>query len=102
VIKDATSGFPEKQITSNPKLKDKMRLTLIDSPGYGDKSDIKEWRKSISDELASRMYKYRQERLSVSKDYANDDRKRGAEWAKIPDSRVHLIFYFFDGHRSKD
>ena len=51
MIKDATSGFPEKQITSNPKLKDKMRLTLIDSPGYGDKSDIKEWRKSISDVL---------------------------------------------------
>ena len=42
-IKPATEGFTEKSIESTNKG-DKFKLTMVDSPGYGDKSDIGEWR----------------------------------------------------------
>lgn len=103
IIKEATIGFPEKQIKSSTDKQGKsFKLTMIDSPGYGDKTDIGAWRNMISSELVRRMDVYRNDMLEIKKAYKHDLQKMGQAERNVTDNRIHLVFYFFDGHRSKD
>ena len=45
-----TEDWPESSLVSLINVNNCcLKLTLIDSPGYGNKSDINEWRKSVID-----------------------------------------------------
>ena len=54
VIRNPTSNFDERTISSQKEDKNchpQFRLSVVDSPGYGNKTDLKDWRQMILDEL---------------------------------------------------
>ena len=56
VIKKHTEGFDEAVMNS---LCGFFKLRVLDSPGYGNKTDISEWRHTIIEEITGRMHLHR-------------------------------------------
>jgi len=77
-------------------------LTVVDSPGYGQQLDFKEWRELITNELKRRMLAYRDDCREINTKFKGNDQMISRELKKIKDRRIHLALYFFDGHHPKD
>lgn len=63
---------------------------------------MSEWRYLIQAELESRLSSFRETCRKIEIQNLGDDQKVAREIRKIEDSRIHLILYFFDGHRVKE
>lgn len=61
-IKPPTIGFDEKTAVLS---KNGLKLTMVDSPGYGNKQDISVWLESLVAELVSRMDQFRADCMLV-------------------------------------
>jgi len=72
---------------------------MIDSPGFGNTTDIRLWLQDITDELLNRMREYKEamEFVDANKDWEEDFQRKRREKEKVEDRRVHVFFYFFDG-----
>lgn len=74
---------------------------MIDSPGYGDKTDIKDWRKSIIGLMKDKLVQFRSKEDEIDKRDWRPEKKR-REKNKLTDERVHALLFFFDGHKPKE
>lgn len=102
-IRTTTEAFMTHYLDSSSKLKG-VELTMTDSPGYGDKMDIYEWKQLIVEELKGRFQHYFDLTQAIEKDpeFSGDDQRIQREKKRVDDSRIHVILFFFSGHHNKD
>lgn len=101
VIKDETRWFKPRNIKSLG-IKNDFELQLVDTPGYGNKLSIEEWRANVVKELRQRMMEYKKECQEIQIKYMGQDQMISRQIRSIEDHRIHLILYFFENHRAKE
>eukprot|EP00347_Sterkiella_histriomuscorum_P009092 403342549 len=79
----------------------KISLKFIDSVGYGDCMDLQSWRKYIQKYIKSMQIEYMKEHERIMTT-SRDRYQQQNEINKIPDNRVHLLLYFFNGHHTNE
>lgn len=97
----ATQGWPEQTKSAGA-----VQLKMIDSPGYGDKQDLPEWRASVEGHIVDRIEDYRKKEDDINNAASDgndgvNDQDQYKKLEKIEDRRIHLLLFLFDSHPVK-